>query len=356
MKSNPKIKIIVLIILGILFAFIPILTNNPMFITSEFKHDNLKISAVSGKIHIDGNSGWAAFKAAGNCTGNGTYSNPYVIEDLVIDGGGYENCILIENSNVYFKIKNCSVYNSRNLTAGIRLQNVNNSQLIENYCTSNHYGIYLRDSNNNTISGNTPYENHYGIYLALSDYNNISGNNANNNSYTGIFIDYSAYNNITGNTVNYNLRGIFLDWSVNNTVSYNTANSNGDDGITIRGDNNIISGNTANDNAYIGFIPIELIYTGLTIRGDNNIISGNTANNNQYGIYLYDSNYNIVSGNTLIGNNVCIVEDNCQGNTFSNNGACTYGQSNIISGYSFFFLFGIIPVVLIILSKKAKKS
>ena len=344
MKSNRKTKIIILIILGILLAFSPILTANPSLIArdrditsndyDEFNQDNLKNSAVSGKIHIDGNSGWVAFKNAGNCTGEGTYSQPYVIEDLVIDGGGYENCILIENSNVYFKIKNCSVYNSRNLTAGIRLQNVNNSQLIENYCTSNHYGIYL----------------------ALSDYNNISGNNANNNSYTGIFIDYSAYNNITGNTVNYNLRGIFLDWSVNNTVSYNTANSNGDDGITIRGDNNIISGNTANDNAYIGFIPIELIYTGLTIRGDNNIISGNTANNNQYGIYLYDSNYNIVSGNTLIGNNVCIVEDNCQGNTFSNNGACTYGQSNIISGYSFFFLFGIIPVVLIILSKKAKKS
>ena len=61
----------------------------------------MNISAVSGKIHIDGNSGWDAFKAAGNCTGNGTYSMPYVIEDLVIGDGGLGSCILIENSDVY---------------------------------------------------------------------------------------------------------------------------------------------------------------------------------------------------------------------------------------------------------------
>jgi len=47
---------------------------------------NLKISAISGKIHIDNN--WTATKSAGICTGTGTYSDPYVIEDLVINGGG----------------------------------------------------------------------------------------------------------------------------------------------------------------------------------------------------------------------------------------------------------------------------
>ncbi len=83
MKSNRKTKTIILIILGIFFAFLPIFINNPRFTTKnsyitsnyngKFNHDNLKITSVSGKIHIDGNSGWAAFKAAGNCTGNGTY-------------------------------------------------------------------------------------------------------------------------------------------------------------------------------------------------------------------------------------------------------------------------------------------
>lgn len=43
-------------------------------------------------------------KTAGICTGQGTYSDPYVIQDLVIDAGESGSCILIENSNDYFKI------------------------------------------------------------------------------------------------------------------------------------------------------------------------------------------------------------------------------------------------------------
>ena len=84
MKSNRKTKTITLIIIGIFFAFLPIFINNPTStarnsdITSnyngEFDHENLKISAISGKIHIDNN--WTAAKSAEIVTGNGTYSAP----------------------------------------------------------------------------------------------------------------------------------------------------------------------------------------------------------------------------------------------------------------------------------------
>jgi hypothetical protein len=123
MKSNRKIKTLILIILGILFVFLPIFTSNLNFKNSEFNDDkrlaneNLKISKVSGKIHIDDTNptmNWSVAKKDGICTGNGTYSDPYVIEDLIINGGGSGDCILIENSNVYFRIENCTVYNSAN--------------------------------------------------------------------------------------------------------------------------------------------------------------------------------------------------------------------------------------------------
>ena len=92
-KTKTKSKIIILSALGILFALLPIITSNLIFYVGnnktsleyddEFNLDyvNLKISATSGKIHIDGNSEWIAFKNDGKCTGNGTYSEPYVIED-----------------------------------------------------------------------------------------------------------------------------------------------------------------------------------------------------------------------------------------------------------------------------------
>jgi len=288
MKSNRKTKPIILIIFGILFAFSPIFINNPRFtardrdITSnyndEFDHENLKISAVSGKIHINNN--WSAAKTAGICTGNGTYSEPYVIEDLIIDGSGSGSCIGIENSNVFFKIENCTAINSGGSAAGISLCNVSNSRLINNNCSNNNlldsgWGIYLKDSNNNTVSGNTATKNRvHGIHLSSSNNNTVSGNIANNNNFYGILI-YS-------------------------------------------GSDNMISGNTAYNN-------VEGISVG---NSDNNIISGNTAYNNRDGIYLWDSDNNNISGNTLIGNNECIVEENCQGNTFSDNGECTYGQGN----------------------------
>ena len=74
--------------------------------------DTPKTSMISGKIHINNN--WSAAKAAGICTGNGTYSEPYIIEDLEIDAGGSGSGILIENSDVYVKIENCTVSDSEN--------------------------------------------------------------------------------------------------------------------------------------------------------------------------------------------------------------------------------------------------
>jgi parallel beta-helix repeat protein len=183
MKSNAKSRIIILIALGILFVLSPMITVNFSFIAgnnnknSKYKDDinldkeNLKLSKISERIHIINNSGWVAFKNAGNCTGEGTYSDPYVIEDLVIDGGGSESCIWIENSSVYFRIENCSISYSM---IGIRLSNVNNSLIIMNNCSSNYYGIHIYNSENNTVSGNTANNNNYGIYLSNSNINTIS--------------------------------------------------------------------------------------------------------------------------------------------------------------------------------------
>ena len=91
---------------------------------------------------------------------------------------------------------------------------------------------------------------------------------------------------------------------------------------------------------------------------NNNDVIGNTANYTSHnGIYLDYSDYNIVSGSILIGNTECIAEQNCQGNKFSDNGDCTYSQGDgVIPGYNLYFLLGILSFVVIILSKKVKKT
>jgi len=162
--------------------------------------------------------------------GSGTYSDPYVIEDLIIDGLNSGSCILIENSIVYFKIENCSISNSGSAfyDAGIQLQSVSNGTLINNNASNNNnFGIMLYKSDNNTISGNTVYNNEYGISLNTSDNNNVSGNIANNNNQYGIYLNPSENNTIIGNTINNNDQyGIYLKQSNNTIVSGNFLEGN----------------------------------------------------------------------------------------------------------------------------------
>ncbi|MFX1411115.1 MAG: NosD domain-containing protein [Promethearchaeota archaeon] len=251
---------------------------------------DLKISKISDTIYIDGNFGWFNFKNAGYCTGLGTYSDPYVIEDLIIDGGGTESCIYIINSDVYFKIENCTLYNSGGApNAGIILYYVNNSLLVNNNCSFNAYGIYLYHSGNNTILKNiVNYNEGYGICLYYSDDNIISENILKYN-FRGIYSSDSNNNIISGNIANYNDNGIHLDFSNDNTLSSNIASNNSHG--------------------------IHLFFS------DNNIISGNMISNNSIGIYLEYANYNYVLKNILSGNEKNIEEFSCEGNIFkiSNN-------------------------------------
>ncbi len=349
MKSNTKSETIILIIFGILFAFVPMVTINPLIITGNteeitFDKEKPKISVVSGKIRIINNSGWVDFRNAGNCTGSGTYSDPYIIEGLVIDGGGSGNSISIENSNVYFKIENCTLYNTDwGSDAGIRLMNVNNSQLIGNDCSYSQVGIVLGDGldytgggYNNTITGNILNNNRGGMYLFDGYNNTISNNTANNNTWSGIYLVGSHYTVVSGNTMNENnmcginiggghnnlivsgntmndnnMHGLWMDESFNNTISGNVMNNNNWSGIILIDSNsNIISGNTATNNKECGIFLYNSCY---------NFVSGNIATYNQWGIVLYFSNYNTISGNKLKGNDECILEISCQGNVIQDN-------------------------------------
>ncbi len=151
-----------LMVLGVIFV-LSVITINITYLSidvgnSEYldvDNENLKISKVSGKIHINNN--WSDAKTAGVCIGEGTESDPYIIEDLVIDGGDSGNCILIENTEEHFKIENCSVSNWGNKTydAGIKLLSVRNGNLTNNLATNPvAYGIILEESINNIIVRN----------------------------------------------------------------------------------------------------------------------------------------------------------------------------------------------------------
>ena len=130
------------------------------------------------------------------CTGSGIWSDPYIIEDVLIDGLGVGNCINISNSNVYFIIRNCTFYNSGTGSsfphyAGIKLNNVNNGILINNNCSINMgSGIILVDCENIEIVDNVINKNGAnGIIL----YNNCEQNTISRNMITGGSLSIGIY-------------------------------------------------------------------------------------------------------------------------------------------------------------------
>jgi len=246
------------------------------------------------------------------CSGSGTWNEPYIIENLKINGFEQMNGIEIWNSDVSFIIQDCLIYNSN---YGFYLENVDNSRLINNTCSNMDWGIHLEYSNNNTLSGNTASGNNYeGIYLTNANNNTLSGNTANDNEDLGIHLQTEC---------------------VNNTLSGNTVNNNGDTGIHIEEDciSNTISGNIANNNNYNGIYMYDECYyntisnnflnssgeCGISIHwySQNNTIIDNIANYNEnFGIELYDfcsnntvSN-NVVSYNGLSGIGIFDFSDN----------------------------------------------
>ncbi len=257
----------VLLKIGILIFFTILITNTllinagrsenlPDFKTSYTSLNmNVKTFEISGKIHINGNSGWVAAKNAGICKGEGTFSDPYVIEDLEIKAMTYGSCIFIENSNVHFRIENCFVYWSgfgsvpEGGHAGIKLSYVQNALLINNKCTSWYgFGIYLINSSNNMIFDNSIDDNEDGIFLKYSDHNVISLNTIKSNFRSGIVLLYSNYNTILGNTVSiHDISGINLDRSNYNLILGNVVNSGWGGDIYLEWSNaNTMIGNIAN--------------------------------------------------------------------------------------------------------------
>ncbi|MHA1292077.1 MAG: right-handed parallel beta-helix repeat-containing protein [Promethearchaeota archaeon] len=207
-------------------------------------------------IHINNN--WTATNITYDwCKGAGTYNDPYVIENITFNGVENRSCILIENTNLYFIIRNVSIsnfYSSDPNHAGIKLTLVKKGVIEEcNLLYNADRGILLYYSDNNTLRYNNIYYcektidlisscnntirnnkieyNEFGIGLGSnSDYNLIHNNRICNNDFYGIELLWDCdYNYIFNNYLAYNIPGCFSDLSSNNIYYNNTCIEDDDD-------------------------------------------------------------------------------------------------------------------------------
>ncbi len=269
-------------------------------------------------IHIDdldtsGNGTWYEINASssGWCRGSGTSIDPYIIEYVWIDGGGTGDCILVGNSSVHFIIRYCTLFNAQSggNYSGIRLNNVDNGQLIKNNCSNNaRNGITLHNGCvNNIIFKNRANKNLFGIYLLKNcENNNVSNNNVSANTDSGINLGTNCNKNNISNNIACNNGAIGIQvvtncWYnsiINNNASNSPLSSAQKKGINLWSncDYNNISNNIIINNTWWGM--------GLQSGSDNNTVSGNTildtvGTTYGWGLYLDSSSYNNFTENTI---------------------------------------------------------
>lgn len=241
-------------------------------------------------IHIN-NGNWSNAVVLGWVKGDGSWGNPYIIENMTIDSSTSPTLsgIFIENSvNNYFIIRNCTIINNPYAIphdAAIRLSGTNNGTIINNTLTNNYNSISLYQSENNTITNNL-IENTIGfaIWVTQSNNNTVSYNDVRKGFYYGILIAISNNNSIFENTFNefagadYG-SGIEITNSHSNYIENNNlqGNNNGIRIITI-GSYNTIRGNNISNNVLYGVV----ITTSNCINNSlyNNIFNNPAATNN----------------------------------------------------------------------------
>ncbi|MGB5912569.1 MAG: NosD domain-containing protein [Promethearchaeia archaeon] len=276
-------------------------------------------------IHITGLN-WTIANQSDWCSGSGTWGNPYLIENMIINASDSPiGCgILIENSiDVYFKIENVTIFGTFN---GIKLENTNNGVLISNILSDNtHSGINLVACGNNTILRNTLMNNGMcGINLTSNCFDNkiienTIKNEGTNLQDTGIYLgSYCDNNDIMGNLIyDNNVYGINMEnyceenLIYNNTIN-NIATNQQDYGIRLHTncDQNTISLNLFEDLNNFG---IYVVTSDQYSVMDNQIIDCNI------GMWMLLDLQGKITGNRISGGSTGISMSACDGGEISGN-------------------------------------
>ena len=328
--KNKKLRASVLLLVAVFLTVLPARFDTALPLSSsEAMRSKISGKFVLSYIHINDSSSnnWSYMKDTfAWCSGNGSFKNPYIIQDCVINATNSptENGILIENSkNAYFVIQNCSMFNAggefndfRDIS-GIKLVNTHNGA-IENCSVYDNkiYGITLRSCANITIFNNTIFDNHHGIWMPQSVDNFIINNTIINNDGDGLaMVKYSAEqsdtgNVVKGNTINNNYYSMIVMGGCNyNFISHNTIVGN-EFHVRLESKYNVFSNNLVNNTKNSGVASWD--------RG--NTIVNNTINYCTWGYGLWISHWGSeFINNTLIGNRRGIRISTGGNHTVSNN-------------------------------------
>jgi parallel beta-helix repeat protein len=102
----------------------------------------------------------------GVSSGSGTSGDPYIIENLEIDGNGSTTCVWLVGTTKFVVIRDMVV---RNGSFGVKLQEVENVRVDGCTITDQTVGIRVAYSDKSAVVGNTISGCDYGIFIVYSE-------------------------------------------------------------------------------------------------------------------------------------------------------------------------------------------
>jgi parallel beta-helix repeat protein len=178
--------------------------SNPI-LSNQVNHESITIASDNDFI----SQGWP---------GNGSISNPFLIEGLSILSD--DECVKITNTSSYFVIRNCmlSWMLNQGHGTGVYLRNVTHGTIELSTMSGLSVAILDQHSANNVYRNNTIEDTWDGILVGSCNNNLVSNNTvAGNPRGVDIWLLDSRACSVLGNAVS----GIFFDWSTNCTAEHN---------------------------------------------------------------------------------------------------------------------------------------
>jgi parallel beta-helix repeat protein len=277
-------------------------------------------------------NGDADFTIANGVTqGDGSETNPYIIEGWEIDashsnptpytqGAG----ILISGTTAHFIIQDAKVRDGGSMNLGIWLRNCQNGIVRDCILVNNDRGICVLESQNCIIN-----HNHCtgqwteSIAVAWSSNCMVSKNDCSDNMGTGIGVRGGSNNKIIGNLFFNNSMGIETDWEESSIFEKNIVAYSRYSGIQVETYNCTYIDNHVICNDGSGFELVNAVENKI----HHNVVANNSefAINIAWGFRFYQGEGNLIWGNSLIYNRVT-----------TNSYSVANAQACAIDGYNFF--------------------
>ncbi|NPA75342.1 MAG: hypothetical protein GXO25_04595 [Euryarchaeota archaeon] len=312
----------------------------------------VRVLASHDAIRIDNDTDLDSQASAEGWAGNGSVSNPYVIENYVIDAGGSTSGIYIGNVTEYVVIRNCTIYNVTSVQSygwgsGVMIYQTSNV-MIEALTVYDvvQYGVYIGTGSNDVVVKNSHFYPGNMTYIAgiiVSGSRDVLINNTINGSSMGIWIHAGYFTKMYSNTmlgssirIDYGFYADQFDIPANNTV-------NGKPVVYLTGFRNNQSVDASNAGevilggaSWVAVHGLNMKDTGSAylILGSNNVtVSDSAVINSSSAAVLTHYSRDIVVQNITITGNSRIAVSVVYSYNFTARDLKIYGTSNFIYGF-----------------------